>query len=383
MTAQNKYPLAARFSLDPDRFQQLLDSLIAQKYAVFGPTVGQNAVTYSQITSIQQMPIGWSDEQNGGHYRLSKSSRPALFDYVVGQHSWKHVLYPAFGKLWSATKNERGFEVKAPSENGKPKVALLGVRPCELKALAIHDQILTGGEFEDPFYRKIRSEALIIAVNCARPGGTCFCASVGTGPKAYAGFDLALTEVFHDGTHGLIVEIGSKRGEKLAAGLDLPPATEAETAAAQQTSDQAAKAMGRRLDTNQLKERLYANFDNTNWDKIAERCLTCGNCTMVCPTCFCVNIQDTTDLTGTQAERERRWDSCYSVNFSYIHGGSIRTSPYARYRQWLMHKLAYWQDQFGVIGCVGCGRCITWCPVGIDITEEAAVLTTEDRHTRH
>ncbi len=132
--------------------------------------------------------------------------------------------------------------------------------------------------------------------------------------------------------------------------------------------------MGRRMDTSNIKELLYRNLDHPRWDNVAARCLTCGNCTMACPTCFCTTVEDTTDLTGTRAERWRRWDSCFTMDFSYISGGSIRASSKSRYRQWMTHKLASWIDQFGTSGCVGCGRCITWCPVGIDITEEVYAI---------
>jgi len=95
---------------------------------------------------------------------------------------------------------------------------------------------------------------------------------------------------------------------------------------------------------------------------------------MVCPTCFCSTVEDTTDLSGLHAERWRKWDSCFTLDFTYIHGGSIRREGASRYRQWITHKLAHWHDQFGSSGCTGCGRCITWCPVGIDITEEARAI---------
>jgi sulfhydrogenase subunit beta (sulfur reductase) len=376
MTNNNEYPLAEKMVITLDQLDKLIRELGDQKYTVNGPTVRDNAVTYNPISSAEQLPKGWSDEQDGGRYRLVKSDRPAYFDCVVGQHSWKSIFYPAQHNLFTAKKTERSFEL-IPSDNGASRLALLGVRACELKALAIHDQILIKGEYDDPYYRKLREDALIVAVNCVRPGGTCFCASVGTGPKATEGFDLALTEVFADGNHSFVVEKGSRRGEKLAELVGAKTATQNDLAAAERALQQSAMSMGRHLETGQLKERLLAAFDDPHWNEIAERCLTCGNCTMVCPTCFCVNIEDATDLTSSKATRERRWDSCFSVNFAYIHGGSIRPSAYARYRQWLMHKLVHWQDQFGVLGCVGCGRCITWCPVGIDITEEARTLTAD------
>jgi len=132
--------------------------------------------------------------------------------------------------------------------------------------------------------------------------------------------------------------------------------------------------MGRQVDTSGLKELLYQSYDHPRWDEVASRCLTCANCTMVCPTCFCTTTEDVTDLTVGHAERWQRWDSCFDPDFSYLHGGPVRRSGAARYRHWLTHKLGTWHEQFGSSGCVGCGRCIVWCPVGIDLTAEVAAL---------
>ena len=140
---------------------------------------------------------------------------------------------------------------------------------------------------------------------------------------------------------------------------------------------QARREMGRAMDTTNIKQLLYDNPEHPQWDKVAGRCLSCANCTMACPTCFCSTVEDVSDLTGKHAERWRKWDSCFSLEFSYIHGGHVRQSTKGRYRQWMTHKLASWQDQFGTSGCVGCGRCITWCPVGIDITEEVKAIRAD------
>jgi ferredoxin len=128
------------------------------------------------------------------------------------------------------------------------------------------------------------------------------------------------------------------------------------------------------MDTGDLPDLLYGNLDSPQWDLIAQRCLSCTNCTMVCPTCFCVDVQDLSDLSGQNTERQRIWDSCFNTDFSHVHGGNTRPNIRSRYRQWLTHKLASWVDQFGELGCVGCGRCITWCPVGIDLTEEITAI---------
>jgi ferredoxin len=132
--------------------------------------------------------------------------------------------------------------------------------------------------------------------------------------------------------------------------------------------------MGRQMPALDIRELLRESRESPHWADVAERCLTCGNCTMVCPTCFCTTTEDTTDLTGDHAERWQHWASCFELDFSYLHGGGVRLSGASRYRQWITHKLSTWHDQFGGSGCVGCGRCIAWCPVGIDITAEVARL---------
>jgi formate hydrogenlyase subunit 6/NADH:ubiquinone oxidoreductase subunit I len=197
---------------------------------------------------------------------------------------------------------------------------------------------------------------------------------MGTGPQVNHGFDLVLTELIHQGSHSFLARAGSERGIDLLAELDTTPATDENLKQAESGVEDAARQQVRHIDTVGIKELLYQNFEHPRWDNVAERCLTCANCTMVCPTCFCTTVEDVSDVTGDHAERWRHWDSCFTLSFSYIHGGSVRASAKSRYRQWMTHKLASWIDQFGTSGCVGCGRCITWCPVGIDITEEARAI---------
>lgn len=359
--------------LKRDDFQVLLDLLTREGYQVFGPITDGRSILYDELTSVDQLPIGLTDKQDGGAYQLVKNRKQTLFGFSVGHQSLKRYLHPSDEPVWSAHRQAGRFIVDESAPDDR-KRAFIGVRACDLAALSIHDKVLIQGPYANPAYRERRRNMFIMAVNCTQPGGTCFCASLGTGPEATSGFDLALTEVVEKDRHYFIVEAGSEAGEQIARELPTTDAGKAETEAAATAVKQAVGKMGRELDTKELKERMYAGFEDPHWEKIAERCLSCGNCTMVCPTCFCVNIEDVTDLTGEHAERHSRWDSCYTVDFSYIHGGSIRSSTMARYRQWLEHKLAYWMDQFGTFGCVGCGRCITWCPVGIDITEEARAI---------
>jgi ferredoxin len=241
--------------------------------------------------------------------------------------------------------------------------------------------VLMSRVHEDASYAARRSEAFVVAVTCSDPGGTCFCVSMGTGPHPEPGrgtpYDLALTELVDGGRHRFVVEVASERGAEVLDEIGAGPALDDELGKAGQVAEDAAGRMGRTLDTFELKELLYATAESPIWDAVAKRCLSCTNCTAVCPTCFCTSVEDVTDLSGDVAGRDRVWDSCFNADFSYIHGGTVRTSTKSRYRQWMTHKLGSWIDQFGMSGCVGCGRCITWCPAAIDITEEAAALRAE------
>ena len=362
--------MAEAGKLDTKDFPGLFKALSSRGYRIAGPTIRDNAIIYDNINGVDDLPVGWTDEQNNGHYRLKKNGEKTFFDYVVGPHSWKKFLFPPSRQLLEIKRNKKKIDIMEPDIKSL-KHAFIGVRPCELSAIAIQDKIFREGPYADPFYTKARENLFIVAVNCTNPGGTCFCASMKTGPKATSGFDLVLTEMNTSGEHYFLIEAGSQKGGRVLEEIHTPAAADNEIQAVDSALEKAAINMGRSIDTVGLREILHDNFDSLHWEEISSRCLTCGNCTMVCPTCFCSNIEDLTDLTGQQAERWRRWDSCYSVDFSYIHGGSIRVSEMSRYRQWMTHKLAYWQGQFGTPGCVGCGRCITWCPVGIDITEEA------------
>lgn len=340
---------------------------------IIGPRVRDGAIVYDSLRSSRDLPQGVTDEQKKGAYRLQKRADKALFGYVVGPHSWKRFLHPPTLRLWRAQRTSEGFNI-APESDEVPLRAFLGVRACELHALAIQDKIFMGGSYVDPAYRARREKIFIIAVNCGQAGGNCFCTSMNTGPRATGGFDLALTEVVEGKRHYFIVETGSERGAGIVQEIPHQEASAEDLAKIDEVVARAAQQMKPKLNTEGIKELLYRNTDNPRWEEVTGRCLSCANCTMVCPTCFCTTVEDVTDLTGEHAERWRKWDSCFTMDFSYIHGGSVRPSVKARYRQWLTHKLASWIDQFGVSGCVGCGRCITWCPVGIDLTEEVQAM---------
>lgn len=363
------------YRIEPDALNELIQSLRQQNYTVIAPTPRCGAIVLDEITSTKELPIGITDEQAPAHYHLKERKGGAMFAFSAGPHSWKRYLFPPVLKLLTSRKSGEGFQVseEVPSPEKEEQYALLGVRACDLSAIQIQDKVFGGSTYQDPAYLRARNKAFIIAVNCTQAGGTCFCTSVRSGPRARVGFDLALSEVV-DGEHYFLVEVGTARGEEFIETVTRRPAEDAEVEKAEHLIRAAAQLTGRSLEPDNTREILYQNTEHPRWDTVAARCLSCANCTMVCPTCFCATVEDTTDLAGTTADRIRKWDSCFTLDFSYIHGGSVRPSSRARYRHWITHKLASWVDQFGTIGCVGCGRCITWCPVGIDITEEFRVI---------
>jgi sulfhydrogenase subunit beta (sulfur reductase) len=362
--------------VEREDLDSLFQALTSRGYEVVGPTIREGAIAYDRLTSANDLPCGWTDEQEGGKYRLKRRPDEALFGYAVGPHSWKKFYCPSVERLWKAERSSDGFRI-IPEPQDSKKYALLGVRACELHAIAIQDKVFTYGQYVDPGYKIRRANLFIVAVNCGVAGGTCFCASMKTGPKAPSGYDLALTEIL-DNRHRFFVEVGSESGAEVLAEVPTRRATLDDRLTVDGIVNETSRKMGRTMDATGLKELLYRNYEHPQWDDVATRCLTCANCTMVCPTCFCTTVEDVTDLTGEHAERWRTWDSCFTADFSYIHGGSVRATPKSRYRQWMTHKLATWIDQFGQSGCVGCGRCITWCPVGIDITEEVRAIRESD-----
>lgn len=366
-------PNTTRAVLDRAGLQALIEALAGRGYRVLGPTLHDEAILYDEIAAVADLPAGWTDRQGPGRYRLERRDDEALFGFAAGPQSWKRFLLPPSETLWRVQSGEGGLLFSTAAE-AAPRYAFLGVRACDLQAIAIQDRILIEGPYRDTAYERRRRGAFIVALNCAEAGDTCFCVSMGTGPKAEGAFDLALTELLDAQHHEFLVEVGSTTGAEVLAALPQRPAQEADLAAAAALLARTAGSMGRTLETEGLQDLLESNPEHPRWDEVAERCLTCANCTMVCPTCFCTTVEDHSDLSGGGAERVRLWDSCFTLDFSYIHGGSVRQSDKGRYRQWMTHKLASWIDQFGSSGCVGCGRCITWCPVGIDITEEAAAI---------
>ncbi|CAA7613555.1 4Fe-4S dicluster domain-containing protein [Magnetospirillum sp. UT-4] len=365
-------PASAATVFDLDGLAALVTALKSKGYRVIGPRVADDAVVYDDIDDVRDLPAGIGDEQAGGRYRLRKRGDSAVFGYTVSPQGWKRHLFPPRQKLFAARRSATGFEV-LPPDPAPPPFAFIGVRACELAAMAVQAKVFGDKDYADPGYQGRLKDAFVVAVECGEAGDLCFCASMGTGPAVKAGYDVKLVELAGKDGPRFIATAGTARGEKMLGKLKAAKAADGDLKAAADRVAKAAKKMGRKMET-ATSARLKEFSEHPRWDQVAARCMTCGNCTMVCPTCFCTTVEDVTDLKGDNAERWRMWDSCFSVEFSYIHGGPIRSEARSRYRQWITHKLSTWFDQFGTAGCVGCGRCIAWCPVGIDITEEVAAI---------
>jgi len=365
--------------IDANGVDSLITSLGSQGYRVMGPVVVNGAIVHREVQSAEEIPVGWHDSQQPGSYRLKRTDDDEAFGWAVGPESFKQSVFPSSAVLWRARRDGQDVTVEPAVDDARPE-AFFGARPCEVAALDVLGGVLAGASRPDPLFTRRRGAAFVVAVECGRPAATCFCASMGSGPGAASGFDLALTELAGR-DHRFLVRVGSERGAAVLAGVASRPAGAEDLRGREEVLARAAAAITRTLDADAAPALLARNLEHPRWEDVATRCLACGNCTLVCPTCFCAAVEEKTDLAGA-VEQTRRWDSCFDLAHSYLHGGSVRVSTRSRYRQWMTHKLSTWVDQFGNSGCVGCGRCITWCPVGIDITEELAAIASSDSATK-
>jgi ferredoxin len=374
-------PIGCSVRIEKPDLQCLIDRLRELGYRVLGPRVQASAVILGEIETLADLPLGVSDDQEAGRYRLTQDGQEMYFDFGVGPNSLKELVFPPRSTLMECRFEDGQLRI-VPAEEPVVPTAVLGVRACDLHALAVLDRVFLGEPFPSPAYRARREALFLVAMQCGRAAETCFCTSLNTGPAVSGGFDLCFTEM----PGHFLVEIGTERGGEVIAVAPWRPCSTREVIDGQQVPRRAEQQMerrrspppgqprGRALEVRGLRELLLANLEHPRWEEVAARCLACGNCTMVCPTCFCSRVDEVNDLVDNSSRRVQSWDSCFSAEHSYMNSGTVRKATSARYRQWLTHKLATWQDQFGTPGCVGCGRCITWCPVGIDLTEEVAAI---------
>jgi sulfhydrogenase subunit beta (sulfur reductase) len=372
--AEIQLSVGSTVALPKAALEKLHANLDRMGYRILGPQIQDGTIVYKSLKSIHDLPKGYNSQQESASYRLVYTGHARYFDVTPGAQSWKQFFFPPQTELASYTRDEKGhWQIDERIADLTP-LALFGVFPCDLAAIQIQDRIFLREEWKDPVYWSRRQSAFIMAVDCLHPCGTGFCASMGTGPKTNPGFDINLTEL----EDVFLVNVGSEAGRLVLEGIPILPTSAFWLQAAQKSLDEASSKMGRSLpQPENLPDLLLNNLDAHQWDDVAHRCMSCTSCTQVCPTCFCWDTHDAATLTGQTARREKLWDSCFNPDYSYIVGGNTRPNTRSRYRQWLTHKFGSWYAQFGSSGCVGCGRCITWCPAKIDVTAELRAIREE------
>ena len=362
------------------QLDSLVATLMAQGYACQGPAVENGAIVMRELSVPDGLLRGLQAEQTPGHYRLTQDPHNRYFAWANGPQAIKPQVFAPKESMWRVERDGAGalqFTAVRPTATAQ---AIIGVRACDLAALALQDAHFLREGRRDAHYAQRREQLFLVAVQCAMPAGTCFCASTGDGPTPTTGYDISLAEL----AEGFVAVAGSTKGEAVLSTMNLSPATSQQIKDAQQQGQAAAASQTRSLpgrvspSGGNLHEALMSQLEHPRWDEVAARCLACGNCTAVCPTCFCHAERDMPSLDGHASEHERIWDSCFGESHGHLHGFNVRPDIRSRYRQWLTHKLATWHEQYDRSGCVGCGRCIAWCPVGIDLTEEVAALTASE-----
>jgi ferredoxin len=366
-------PLSSWVMTPPD-LDAMVDALCAQFDEVVAPVLVDGVIRMRPIDGADELPSGVTDDQRPGSYRATVTGGAQRFSYAVGPDSLKAIVHPPRSPVWAMTRDDAGNVAVSVAPTHPIRRAVLGARACDLAGLERLGRTQLDGPHPDRHHAAARDELFLIGIDCSTPAPTCFCESTGTGPFVDGGADLSMTELDGDDGVRYVVRAGSERGREFAETLGLRAAEPEEVSNAERvrrsvhTTERAMPADAATI--------VLADLEHPHWDDVAERCLTCGNCTAVCPTCFCTDMDDRVGLDGHTAQRDRVWDTCFSLEYSHVGPGPVRSSPRSRYRQWLTHKLGTWHDQFGESGCVGCGRCITWCPVGIDLTAEVEALAT-------
>jgi NAD(P)H-flavin reductase len=358
--------MPAPFFLPRSELDRLFGALAADGRRIVGPTVAGGAVVYDELDSPADLPHGWTADSAPGSYRLTSTGGSRAFDYGVAVTVWKRFTHPPLVPLTRA-RRDGDLVAVVPVSEPAPRLAFVGVRACEIAALGIQERAMLAGPAGDSDHAARRDASVVVAVECAQAMSTCFCTSMATGPEVTTGADLVLSEL----DDGFVVRVGSAAGAAVVEPLALLPAAPDDIDRSVAQVAAVRSAIGDPVPADGLPERLRAALDHPRWAEVADRCLACANCTLVCPTCFCTSVGVASDLDGIEATTERQWDSCFSLGFGRVAGdANFRPKVADRYRQWLTHKFSTWWDQFGSSGCVGCGRCIAWCPVGIDVREE-------------
>ncbi|MGD0276344.1 MAG: 4Fe-4S dicluster domain-containing protein [Syntrophales bacterium] len=292
---------------------------------------------------------------------LEKGEEP-LVRYANSKNAPKNFFFPHTELMMKYTRTPKGmtFKEKGPEA---PEAVLFGVRPCDARSLVLLDRLFDQEKYRDNYYIERRARITVISMACVHPPyATCFCTSVDGAPVSSDGADILITDV----EDNYLVEFLSEKGQKYLSYFGNAAADEAAVARKEEIARQAASEIKSHIPAKEIKPILDVNFEHPFWNTIHQKCLACGTCTFLCPTCHCFDISD--EVKGADGIRIRNWDSCMFPLFTLeTSGHNPRTTQKERWRQRAMHKFKYYVDNFNAIACVGCGRCVMYCPVNIDI----------------
>ena len=291
------------------------------------------------------------------------SAGEVLFNYSNTVKSAKELLLPQSETLFTYNSMDHSASIETHFNDAAPKL-LFGVRPCDAKSFLLLDKVFDGERYKDAYYLNRRANTLVVTIGCVQPRTTCFCTSVNGGPFSEDGSDLMLIDI----GDAYVVKVTSDRGAGLLEGAELEDAGEDDLASMKRVIQDAEASMSPKLAIEGRQENLESIFDDPIWGPLTEKCLGCGVCTYLCPTCHCFDIID--EARDSQGERIRLWDSCQFSQFTLQASGfNPRLTNKERLRQRVMHKFSYFPKNYGLTGCVGCGRCIQECPVNLDIRD--------------
>lgn len=327
--------------IDKGKLAGLIDILVS-KYDLFGPVRNQGQVGFERIRSVDELSLEVSN--------TDKSAKGLFFPQVETMFGYDNR------------------KVVPPLKKVKP-IAVFGLRPCDAKGLSILNKVFGNGKYLDHYWKDRYEDRLIFTIGCNRPRSTCFCNWMDSGPFSKEGSDIFLTDI----GDSFLMEACSKKGEeflKSLTGIDLDKPSPDDLKKAATHKGDAEALLGDRIDVAALKPILEKVWDKGLWGEISTKCLSCGVCTYLCPTCYCFDIQDEKAPGIDQGRRIRIWDSCMFPLFTReASGHNPRPTVKERLRQRVMHKFNYFISDFEEIGCVGCGRCVIACPVNLDIRE--------------
>jgi ferredoxin len=330
-----------KFKLEKRDFKPFLQSLI-DGYDLYAP-----------VHLAEGVPV----------YR--KMGRPDEVDLSLlnPQKSLKEVFFPQDEVMFRYEKVDQETQMVSTEEVKRERV-VLGARPCDIEAISIIEEVFSGREYTDIYFLNKRKATMIIGMACHQPLPTCFCSSTGGGPFVRKGSDLFLIDL----GEAYLVEILTEKGEAFKKNKFFKKTSAKNLQLAKELEEKASKKTDSTIPVKGIDQKLDQWVESPFWDRVHEKCISCRVCTYLCPTCHCFDIMD--EALNEKGQRVRNWDSCLSEFYTLeTSGHNPRATCRERTRQRLMHKFNYFPKVFDRIACVGCGRCILYCPVNFDIRE--------------